>query len=290
MDWIQKHIFPGSLLLSVGRVNEALNRTGDLFLHRTRRSRPRLCPHAARVVRAHSTRGSSEVRARDSTSGLSASGTTTCNTARAAFAMRNISVVQAALLAPEQSATARFSAVTCAYDLDASASSSWSSWSRCSPSRAGPAISSRYGTLRARSLGHPWFIATLFDTYFAFFTFWLWVAYKQRDWLKRIAWLRAILLLGNIAMATYMLIQLFRLPADAKIEELLLRRCSERVISWRKAHHFGSGASSRRSLRSSTQGVTPEKIAFTIALGIDAGCFPDPRCDHRPLRVGRHRW
>ncbi len=33
VDWIQKHIFPGSLLLSVGRVNEALSRTGDLFLH-----------------------------------------------------------------------------------------------------------------------------------------------------------------------------------------------------------------------------------------------------------------
>ncbi len=33
IDWIQKHIFPGSLLLSVGRVNEAMNRTGDLFLH-----------------------------------------------------------------------------------------------------------------------------------------------------------------------------------------------------------------------------------------------------------------
>ena len=34
VDWIQKHIFPGSLLLSVGRVNQAINRTGDLFLHR----------------------------------------------------------------------------------------------------------------------------------------------------------------------------------------------------------------------------------------------------------------
>jgi len=33
IDFIQKHIFPGSLLLSVGRVNEALQRTGDLFLH-----------------------------------------------------------------------------------------------------------------------------------------------------------------------------------------------------------------------------------------------------------------
>jgi cyclopropane-fatty-acyl-phospholipid synthase len=33
VDWIQKHIFPGSLLLSVHRVNEALRQTGDLFLH-----------------------------------------------------------------------------------------------------------------------------------------------------------------------------------------------------------------------------------------------------------------
>jgi cyclopropane-fatty-acyl-phospholipid synthase len=33
VDWIQRHIFPGSLLLSVGRVNQAFNRTCDLFLH-----------------------------------------------------------------------------------------------------------------------------------------------------------------------------------------------------------------------------------------------------------------
>jgi cyclopropane-fatty-acyl-phospholipid synthase len=33
VDWIQKHIFPGSLLLSIHRVNQALRNTGDLFLH-----------------------------------------------------------------------------------------------------------------------------------------------------------------------------------------------------------------------------------------------------------------
>jgi cyclopropane-fatty-acyl-phospholipid synthase len=32
-DFIQRHIFPGSLLNSIGRVNAALNRTSDLFLH-----------------------------------------------------------------------------------------------------------------------------------------------------------------------------------------------------------------------------------------------------------------
>ncbi len=33
VDWIQRHIFPGSLLLSVGRINEVLSETGDLFMH-----------------------------------------------------------------------------------------------------------------------------------------------------------------------------------------------------------------------------------------------------------------
>lgn len=70
---------------------------------------------------------------------------------------------------------------------------------------------------------HPWFIATLFDTYFAFLTFYCWVAYKETGLVARLGWLVAILLLGNIAMAIYLLIQLFRLPADAKIEALLLR-------------------------------------------------------------------
>ena len=73
-------------------------------------------------------------------------------------------------------------------------------------------------------IGHPWFIATLFDTYLAFLTFYCWLAYKEVSNVARIAWLIAILLLGNIAMAIYMLIQLFRLPADAKMEALLLRR------------------------------------------------------------------
>lgn len=33
MDWIQKHIFPGSLLPSVGALQNAVNQTGDLCLH-----------------------------------------------------------------------------------------------------------------------------------------------------------------------------------------------------------------------------------------------------------------
>ncbi len=71
---------------------------------------------------------------------------------------------------------------------------------------------------------HPWFIATLFDCYFGFLTFYAWLCYKETAWLARGAWLVAILLLGNIAMSAYMLLTLFRLPASASLEAVLLRR------------------------------------------------------------------
>lgn len=73
---------------------------------------------------------------------------------------------------------------------------------------------------------HPWFIATLFDCYFGFLTFYLWLAYKETSSVARVVWLIAILLLGNIAMSTYMLITLFRLPRNATMEQVLLRRKS----------------------------------------------------------------
>jgi hypothetical protein len=76
----------------------------------------------------------------------------------------------------------------------------------------------------AEVAGNPWFIATLFDAYFGFLFFWAWVAYKERTWPVRIAWLVGILLLGNIAMALYVVIKVFRLPAGAPATRLLLRR------------------------------------------------------------------
>jgi hypothetical protein len=80
--------------------------------------------------------------------------------------------------------------------------------------------------LAANPAGNPWFIATLFDTYFGFLWFWLWVAYKETSWAARIVWLLLILALGNIAMAIYVLIQVARLPSGARIEDLLLRRAA----------------------------------------------------------------
>jgi len=78
--------------------------------------------------------------------------------------------------------------------------------------------------LPASLTGDLWFQATLADAYFGFLTFFIWVAYKEPGWLPRIVWLVAILLLGNIAMATYCLIQLFRVPASADLSGILLRK------------------------------------------------------------------
>jgi hypothetical protein len=71
---------------------------------------------------------------------------------------------------------------------------------------------------------HPWFIATLADAYWGFITFFVWVAYKQTSWSARGVWLVAILLLGNIAMSSYCLRELFRVPAQASLTDVVSTR------------------------------------------------------------------
>ena len=75
-----------------------------------------------------------------------------------------------------------------------------------------------------RILNEPWVIATLWDAYCGFLTFYVWVVYKETKWWARILWFVMIMSLGNIAMAVYMLIQLFRLPVNATMKDLLLRK------------------------------------------------------------------
>ena len=71
---------------------------------------------------------------------------------------------------------------------------------------------------------HPWFLATMADAYWGFVTFFVWVAYKQTSWLARSGWFVAIMLLGNIAMASYCLAELFRTPRDGRIADVLVAR------------------------------------------------------------------
>lgn len=73
-------------------------------------------------------------------------------------------------------------------------------------------------------LKDPWVIATLFDAYYGFITFYLWVCYKENSMIARLLWLIGIMLLGNIAMAIYVLIQLFKLDKDATMTDLLIKK------------------------------------------------------------------
>ena len=58
---------------------------------------------------------------------------------------------------------------------------------------------------------NPWATATLWDAYFGFLTFYVWVAWREVRFTPRILWFVLILALGNIVMSLYVLIQLFRL-------------------------------------------------------------------------------
>ncbi len=69
----------------------------------------------------------------------------------------------------------------------------------------------------------PWFRATLADAYFGFITIYLWIAYKERSWPARSLWFFLVMGLGNIAIAIYLLIQLFRLRPGDSPSKLLLR-------------------------------------------------------------------
>src|SRR5688572_17979259 len=55
-----------------------------------------------------------------------------------------------------------------------------------------------------------WTVATLIDAYYGFLTFYVWVLWKETRAGPRLLWFVAIMLLGNIAMAAYVLRQLHR--------------------------------------------------------------------------------
>ncbi len=69
----------------------------------------------------------------------------------------------------------------------------------------------------------PWAVMTLYDAYFAFLFFYIWVFYKESSWFLRVLWFLLIMMFGTIAMSLYMLIKLFTLDKLDGIEKLLLR-------------------------------------------------------------------
>ena len=83
---------------------------------------------------------------------------------------------------------------------------------------------------RSATFRDPWVIATLFDAYWAFITFFVWVAWKEGSALARILWFIAIMLLGNLAMATYMLAELFRVPAAGRLHDVFARQNPGKIL------------------------------------------------------------
>jgi hypothetical protein len=77
---------------------------------------------------------------------------------------------------------------------------------------------------RSATFREPWVIATLADAYWAFVAFYVWVAWKEQSLAARVLWFVAIILLGNMAMAAYMLVQLFAVPTGGPIDDVFIRR------------------------------------------------------------------
>jgi hypothetical protein len=86
----------------------------------------------------------------------------------------------------------------------------WVSWYACVtpsqsmlPAYSGKALNVIGGYITVCS--DPWGLATMFDAYFGFLTFWLYVAWRENRLITRGIWLVALLLLGNFAIAAYVL-------------------------------------------------------------------------------------
>lgn len=70
----------------------------------------------------------------------------------------------------------------------------------------------------------PWFRATLADAYCGFLFFWLWVDWREQSLAKSILWFILIMTLGNIAMAGYLLVQLWHIRGGENLDRLFSRK------------------------------------------------------------------
>lgn len=69
-----------------------------------------------------------------------------------------------------------------------------------------------------------WTRATLMDAYYGFITFFVWVCCKERSAASKVLWFVAIMTLGNMAMAGYVLLQLTRLKPGEPAGAILTSR------------------------------------------------------------------
>jgi hypothetical protein len=70
----------------------------------------------------------------------------------------------------------------------------------------------------------PWSMATLYDAYFGFLTFFCWLAWRENSPMVKIVWFVLIMAGGNIAMSLYVLIQLFQLKEEENVAGLFRQK------------------------------------------------------------------
>ncbi len=77
-------------------------------------------------------------------------------------------------------------------------------------------------TATMRLVRDPWTLATFFDAYFGFLWFWLWIAATERCGLTKYLWLMGILLFGNLALASFVLVRLYRTKPEDGLRGFLM--------------------------------------------------------------------
>jgi hypothetical protein len=76
----------------------------------------------------------------------------------------------------------------------------------------------------ARVAADRWGLATLFDAYFGFVWFWLWILWKEPRWSSRLLWLLLLFALGNLAIAAFVATQAWKWNEADGFGALLSRR------------------------------------------------------------------
>ncbi len=72
----------------------------------------------------------------------------------------------------------------------------------------------------------PWAMATLYDAYFGFLTFFCWLAWREGSLGVKMVWFVLIMAGGNIAMSLYVLNQLFQLKPDEGVSALFRQKAA----------------------------------------------------------------
>ncbi len=107
----------------------------------------------------------------------------------------------------------------------------WVSWYACTA----PSITSlsEYAGKGLNVIGgyvtvcsEPWGLATMFDAYFGFMAFWLYVAWRENSNVARLSWFVALMLLGNFAIAGYALICLLNARGETDLGKIFFTRKS----------------------------------------------------------------